>query len=478
MINNYRSIWQQKRPIIEIEAHLKQYLDQRDVLGSTHTHSLIYAHQGIAEEFHRAVDNDSWSRLGRKYFKHDFVLKLLADGKKLRADFHSFQQDLNHFVLTQISNNQLLALLKKAYFYHSRFRAFFKTSGRKFHEPAEQRLKKLLASKCASQQIFETLTTPAIFDEVDWEFIDWLILLDAPVLTKQKCWQHLERYPWLVAHTYSEEEILTRLHERSLDDKNNLLEITCELRKKIKQKNALVIKQEKLSCLFKNQKLNYLAWLLRELSLERMRLKGGWAGSGFYYLPLFDELTRRTGIDPADLTWFYRLDEISEALKTGKRLTANEIAQRKKVYVFCLNNGKLLFASGPVAEKIIAKIFPAIDKQLLENELTGQIASLGQATGIVRVIIPGDLQMLQQDLQSFLTGEILITTMTQPNMVPIMKRAAGIVTDEGGLTSHAAIIAREFKIPCLVGTNRATKVFHTGDTVMVDANEGRVMKIA
>ena len=67
--------------------------------------------------------------------------------------------------------------------------------------------------------------------------------------------------------------------------------------------------------------------------------------------------------------------------------------------------------------------------------------------------------------------------MTQPNIIDIAKKAAAIVTDEGGMLSHAAIISREFGIPCIVGTHYATKVFKDGDLVEVDADKGIVRKI-
>jgi len=69
----------------------------------------------------------------------------------------------------------------------------------------------------------------------------------------------------------------------------------------------------------------------------------------------------------------------------------------------------------------------------------------------------------------------LITDMTSPDdATMISKKAGGIVTDEGGITSHAAIIAREFKIPCVVGTKIATQIIKTGDLVEVNADKGIV----
>ena len=76
------------------------------------------------------------------------------------------------------------------------------------------------------------------------------------------------------------------------------------------------------------------------------------------------------------------------------------------------------------------------------------------------------------------SGDIIVTTMTTPDYLMAMKMAAAIVTEEGGLTSHAAIIARELGIPCIIGTKIATQVFKNGDMVEVDAEKGVVRIIA
>ncbi len=71
-------------------------------------------------------------------------------------------------------------------------------------------------------------------------------------------------------------------------------------------------------------------------------------------------------------------------------------------------------------------------------------------------------------------GEVLVTQMTRPKFNEYTKNAGAIVTDEGAVLCHAAILAREFKIPCIVGTKVATKVLKTGDVVEVDASVGTV----
>lgn len=104
--------------------------------------------------------------------------------------------------------------------------------------------------------------------------------------------------------------------------------------------------------------------------------------------------------------------------------------------------------------------------------LKGLPASPGVATGTVHVIDD------PKDISKFKKGEILVTLMTSPDWVPAMQKAAAIVTNNGGMTCHAAIVSREMQIPCLVGTssrgNAATKILRTGQEVTIDAKNGIV----
>lgn len=99
----------------------------------------------------------------------------------------------------------------------------------------------------------------------------------------------------------------------------------------------------------------------------------------------------------------------------------------------------------------------------------GQPASPGVASGPVKIIM--DLK----ELDKVEEGDVLVTPMTNPDMVVAMKKAAAIVTDLGGITSHAAIVSREMQIPCVVGTGNATKLLKDGMIVTVDATYGNVI---
>ncbi|MDR0309314.1 MAG: phosphoenolpyruvate synthase, partial [Candidatus Methanoplasma sp.] len=102
--------------------------------------------------------------------------------------------------------------------------------------------------------------------------------------------------------------------------------------------------------------------------------------------------------------------------------------------------------------------------------LTGLGASPGFATGTVR-IYDGSMS-----LDVVRDGDVLVTKMTMPDMVPAMSRSVAIVTDEGGMTCHAAIISRELGTPCIVGTGSATELLKDGDTVTVDGTTGTVYR--
>ncbi|MDQ2851857.1 MAG: phosphoenolpyruvate synthase [Actinomycetota bacterium] len=98
----------------------------------------------------------------------------------------------------------------------------------------------------------------------------------------------------------------------------------------------------------------------------------------------------------------------------------------------------------------------------------GLAASTGRASGQVRVLLaPEDGAQLQ-------TGEVLVAAMTSPDWVPAMRRASALITDGGGVTCHAAIVARELGVPCVVGTRTATTSLRDGETVTVDGRAGVV----
>ncbi len=110
---------------------------------------------------------------------------------------------------------------------------------------------------------------------------------------------------------------------------------------------------------------------------------------------------------------------------------------------------------------------PAAEKH--DVLIQGLPAVPGAASGVVRVL--GDVSEGAR-LQD---GEVLVAKMTNPDWLPTMRRASALVTDTGGMTCHAAIVARELKVPCIVGARTATRDLNDGMVVTVDGTHGRVL---
>ena len=183
-----------------------------------------------------------------------------------------------------------------------------------------------------------------------------------------------------------------------------------------------------------------------------------------HYIDIFlKEMGKRKEI-PVELMRYIRAAEFSDVASLKEELKERK---KKSVYV-TLPEGVFVF-TGKEADEYISEL----NKQIKAEEtdvIKGSCASKGKVTGIVKVCRG------EKEISKMEKGKILVACMTQPEFVPAMKKAIAVITDEGGLTCHAAIISRELGIPCVIGTKIATKVLKDGMEVEVDADKG-VVKI-
>ena len=233
------------------------------------------------------------------------------------------------------------------------------------------------------------------------------------------------------------------------------------------------LEQEKLTKELKlpNKDLEIISFL-RELNAVNDSRKAAMSQSILWSYPLFQAIARKLKIDVVSLRQLMAI-EISNSLDDGKLSSQNQtkINNRLNAFVCKIESGKIVTLSGDDAKKVIIQELGINDYSAL-NELKGMIAHPGKVTGKVRLIIT------EHQVENLKQGEILVSSMTNPDMVTAMKKAGAIVTDEGGITCHAAIVARELGKPCIIGTKVATKVFKGGDMVEVDATVGTVKKLS
>lgn len=182
-------------------------------------------------------------------------------------------------------------------------------------------------------------------------------------------------------------------------------------------------------------------------------------------------LTEPLGIS-SDLLPYITRSEITGDLNQLKEHLP-EIQKRPNGFVYCnTTDGREYLALEANLEPIETELnLRRFGKNLQDDPiLKGQPASPGTITGKARVILH------RHDFDTFQTGEILVTGMTRPEFVPLMKKAAAVVTDEGGITCHAAIVSRELGIPCVIGTKKGTRWVDTGTIITVDGTKGTITK--
>lgn len=161
------------------------------------------------------------------------------------------------------------------------------------------------------------------------------------------------------------------------------------------------------------------------------------------------------------------LVEIENLIKNQSLPDKSELDNRFELSLLINSDDGVVIKTGEEAKNIIDKI-ENFDENI--TNFSGNIAMKGIAKGKVKIIFR------DEDMNKFIDGDILVTTMTRPDWLPVMKKSSAYVTDAGGLLCHAAIIAREMKKPCIIGTKIATKVLKDGDEVEVNADTG-VVKI-
>ncbi len=280
----------------------------------------------------------------------------------------------------------------------------------------------------------------------------------------------IKEYGWIPSMTFDaplwgkkffEDKIKEMIKNPDLEKFLEEVESAKKQAKKVKKSfNNLLLKYPKLKGIF------LTANKLVDLKDERDE-----ARRFIYFLsrPLFFEIALRTKLKIDEVLTLSQ-DEIDIFLKRDVLPPLAEINRRKNNFVVCVAKKKLKIYSGKKAVEF-AKRYLHEKEESIQKEFSGIIASPGVAKGFVKLI--GD----KKDLPNVKRGDILVAITTHPDYLFAMRRAKAVITDEGGLTSHAAIVSREFKIPCIVGTKIATQVLKDGQLVEVDANKGVVKVI-
>lgn len=214
--------------------------------------------------------------------------------------------------------------------------------------------------------------------------------------------------------------------------------------------------------------IKYWLWICDKYIFYHDRRKEVQVKTAYSFYLLLTEIARRFGYKLEDLTWLWHR-EVKDILR-GRKADKAEIARRQKGVAALVYFNKFEVWSGQKAISLRHKYVEK--KKSRPSEFRG--------VGVTSKIVRGRVKVcagVKEAAVKMKTGDILVCSMTAPDYVPSMKKAKAVITDEGGITCHAAIIARELKIPCVVGTKIATQVLRDGDLVEVDAKKGTIKLI-
>ncbi len=278
---------------------------------------------------------------------------------------------------------------------------------------------------------------------------------------------YLEKYDFMdmefyVGQPVTAEELFRRIREVIGEASNRLARIKQDV-KETEEEFKRASKRLRLTL-----GLRRLIDLTKAIHYQRQYRADALFKAGRDVLELMMVIGERLGVDYdalLALTWL----EISESLIKGKLTIDRKIlTARQKDYGMVMEDGVVFFITGDELAKELA-LLPKVEKKV--KELKGNIAFRGTHRGHVAIVTHPD------EIDKVKPGDVLVSPMTSPYYVPAMVRAGAIITDEGGVLSHAAIVSRELGVPCIISTKHATQVFKDGDLVEVDAEKGIVRKL-
>lgn len=183
----------------------------------------------------------------------------------------------------------------------------------------------------------------------------------------------------------------------------------------------------------------------------------------YYAYPLLEEISRRFNLKVEEIIYLTG-EEIVNLLEGKAEVDKEEIKNRIRNYTLVKEGDKYTLLSGNKVEEVVTRI-------VKETTVRGMVASRGRARGTAKLVKEVD------DIPKVNKGDIIVSPMTHPKLVPAIIKSVGIITDFGGMLCHAAIVSREFGIPCIVGTKNATKVFKDGDLMELNAYDGTAWKL-
>lgn len=191
-----------------------------------------------------------------------------------------------------------------------------------------------------------------------------------------------------------------------------------------------------------------------------------------YVMSLLKKISEKTNVSKEQLL-SYKIQEIIDLVRSGNIINTEVIDDRSSFFA-----GNSLEEFGKISERRSQKFFNKYRE--ISDTIRGTVAYPGTLTAKATVLLPNwkEFSKISETIENMNQGDILVAETTSPEIMPAIKKASAIITNQGGMLSHAAIVAREMKIPCIIGTDKDVILnIKTGDLIEVNADEGVIKKL-
>ena len=332
----------------------------------------------------------------------------------------------------------------------------------------------LIDSEIKTLEIAEKISKDKIAKKIFQNLTDSSKLhLGLPKNIKSAILDHYKKWRWMpftyIGPAYELEHYI-QVWSGLIRQKTNIISEIKKLKERPRQ-----VKKER-DQIIKILRLNKSEKQLFDIAADIVFLKGYRKEAvfhGSYALSfLLKEIARRIGLS-LNQVYLLGFKDVEDFLLKHIRPDIDEINSRTGKTIYHIKGDKLYCYKGKKAEMFFASK-NIKEEKIDENttELKGTTACSGNATGMVRII------NTPQDMVKMKEGDIMVSHTTFPSLVPAMKKAAAIISEDGGITCHAAIVSRELKTPCITGIKNATKVLKDGYKIEVLAGKGIVNILA
>ncbi len=471
--------FESRHPLLNMHTYCRAF--NNDSIGCENKNALITSEKGKVVFYRLKEENEKLREMWKqKYLNKGYMEERFKWINQTLENAENFVNKIKNLQVEKLTNEKLYELYKDYVNIFLRIFQGYNLSQPEVPAVCEEELKNLISIKSDNlAEVFSIITTPSKMSFIKQEELDWLkLLLEIKEYglipeIRDKIKLHSDKYGWI--STQENLPFLDVRHFISLVKEDNHNKETIrknidEIKNKPKQ-----IKNKRKNILnkLKNEKIKQHSKTLRKAGHLRLLLRLAWTKTSYFSRNLFTEIGNRIRLTYEETRYCFP-EEIKDALINNKALGENNINERMEKYLMILNDGELEFYTTEKAEEI--KNREIVKEEIKTNEVKGSCANPGFVRGKVK-IIHSHVDDQLKEVKKMQQGEILVAGNTKPQLIVACRKASAIVTDEGGITCHAAIVSREFGIPCIVGTSIATKVFKDGDIIEVDAAKGIARKI-